>query len=377
MRSLLLAASLLASTASAQTFNVFEIHSCTNFTSRGSVGTNPGDLLMKVPSSRFQGVGQDATGAGTTLLGFRYFLQDQNAATIETYSLIIRADNAGQPDATAAGVLLQTTSLSSPGGTGIVAWQVTVTLTTPSTVVPLCNTFYTGANVGPAPGWSATDGISFHIGTQAILNGTAAGNPAPGALASEVNLAWDIINGTGGTPAQPGGVRVIRFAHLVPPSSAVLNLGNTDPTLVGNTANCVSTLLNPAGHPRCTATGGMYPAGSVARSDGLDCRIRDLSNAGGVFVTFLGSSLGCPGLPLGSLANGALYLNPGGTFLQVASGTLAAGTGEGTAIMLPPGVAQPSWGSQGVTLEFQAFTVGPAFALPGNLTNLASVSYRP
>lgn len=376
MRSLLLATALLASSAIAQTPNIFDIYSCTNYTSRGAVGVNPGDILLKVPSSRFQGIGQDPTGGGTTLLGFNYVMQDQNAATVENYSLIVRGDNNGQPDATAAGVLLQTTPLTSPSGTGTLAWIFTVTLTTPATVVPLCNTWYTGANVGPAALWTA-DGISYHIGTQALLGGTQAGNPAPNATQAEVHLAWDIINGTGGTPAQPGGFRIIRFGHLVPATSALLRIGGTDPTLIGVSANCTSAQLNAAGNPRCFATGGMYPGANATRSDGLDCRVRDSSNANGVFATFLGSSLGCPGLPLGGLANGALYLNPGGIFVQVGAGALAAGTGEGTAIMLPPGVAQASWGSQGVTLEFQAFTIGPAFTLPGNLSNLASVSYRP
>jgi hypothetical protein len=72
-----------------------------------------------------------------------------------------------------------------------------------------------------------------------------------------------------------------------------------------------------------------------------------------------------------------LYLNPAAPFIQVATGTLAATTGRGEAQIIPPGtLAGHMVNNQGI-FDFQAFTIGPAFAFPGNLTNRASTFYLP
>lgn len=365
MRSLLLVPLALASTAMAQTPNLFDIYSgCTNFTSRGSVGVNAGEILLQVPSTHYAGVCQDATGAATSLTGFQYITQDQSGVTQETYYMVVRGDNSGAPDASAAGLLLRAGPLTTPASTVTtpVAWIITATLTTASTAVPLCNTFYMGGEVAAAPGWAATDGQSFHICSYYIINTTQADNPAPNAP----NLAWDIVNGA---PLQPGAARCIRIGLLA--NSAMLKLGNNDPTLT-NTANCVTTLGNVS-----FGAGGMWPqaqGASGTRNDGLNFRVRDAANANGVTVVFLGQNIGCPGLPLAGLANGALYLNPGGVFLQLASGALDA-TGLGTGALIPASPAVAAVVNR--VVDFQAFTLSPTFALPGNLTNRASVAYLP
>src|SRR5690606_37225731 len=137
-----------------------------------------------------------------------------------------------------------------------------------------------------------------------------------------------------------------------------LNMSNTDPTQIGNAANCASTLLNPQGNPRSWGVGGMWPEHGAGCNDGLDARSRDAANANGVFALFLGINLGCPGLPLGGLANGALYLKPGSAFVQVAAGELNP-TGVGEVEVIPPGVAPPQLVNR--IIDFQAFTVGPSF----------------
>jgi len=364
MRSLFLAslALTLAATATAQTPNYFGIYSgCTNYTSRGNLGSNAGDNLLAVPATHFAGIGHDATGTGTVLTGFRHVLQDQNASTVEPYSFIIRADMGGQPDCTTAGVLLQTTALNSPSGAGTLAWIITATLTTPSTALPLCNRYYYGLNF-TASGWTA-DGLSSHIGTYYVLGTTQADNPAPNAP----NVAWNCL---AGSPSQPASARTIRYELAV--SSSVLNLGNTDPTLIGNAANCVSTLLNASGNPRSFGAGGLYPENAGAsRNDGLDYRLFDAANPSGLYAVFLGVNLGCPGIPLGALANGALYLNPGGAFVQVAAGLLDT-TGAANGTIIPPGTAPLVVINR--PLDFQAFS---ALALPGNLSNRASTIYLP
>lgn len=370
MRSLLLA-SLLASTAMAQTpINYFEQYSgCTNFTSRGAAGVNAADSLLQHRTAHFAGVGHDASGSGTSLVSFRYVTQDQNAATQETYSLVIRADASGAPDPTPAGLLFQSANLLTPaGGAAPTAWQITATLMTPTTALPLCNTFYHGFNLAAAPLWTA-DGQSTHMCSYYALAGQTAcplaqaDNPAPTGVP---NVAWNII---AGAPTQPGSARSYRFDLGV--TAAVMNIGNTDPTLTSNAAwTCACAALGI----RSWGIGGQNPQNGGSRNDGLDVRVRDLANQGGVFITFLGGSFGCPGIPLSGLANGALYLNPGGAFIQLATGALAP-TGEGIATLLPPNSAPASVVNR--PLDFQSFTLGATFALPGNLTNRATVIYLP
>ncbi len=366
MRSLLLVPIALASTAMAQTpTNLFDIYSgCTNFTSRGSLGVNGGEVMIQVPSSHFAGVCQDATGAATSLSGFQYVTQDQSGVTTETYFMVIRADNSGAPDCTTTpGRLLYAGPLTTPASTVTtpVAWQITATLATASTAVPLCSTFYMGAEMPAAPLWT-NDGQSFHICTYYLLNGTQADNPAPAAP----SLAWDCLNGA---PVQPGSARCVRIGLIAP--SAMLKLGNNDSTLT-NTANCVTTLANVS-----FGAGGMWPQAQGTggpRNDGLNFRVRDAANPNGVAIVFLGQNIGCPGLPLSGLANGALYLNPGGIFLQLAQGALDA-TGLSTGLLLPGSPAVASAVNR--VIDFQAFTIGATFALPGNLTNRASIAYLP
>lgn len=344
----------LAATAAAQTpLNYHDLWSgCTSSTSRGTLGLNPGEVLQLNPASHFQGVGHDVTGAAATLYAFKYTTQDQNAATPEPYTLLVRSENAGQPDPTPAGLLLSAGPLTTPSGTGVAAWTITATLATPWTSLPLCTNYYHGADVAVRS--STADGQTFHICTY-----TAADIPAAGAP----NLAWNI---QAGVPAQPGTSRVIRFTLGV--ESPILKMGNVDPGTPST--NCVSTIGF-----RSFGAGGMYPTCNAVRSDGLDYRVRDAGNAGGLCAVFLGLGFGCPGISLGGLANGALYLNPAGAFLQIGAGGLDT-AGENIGTVLPPGSSACA-AAVNRMLDFQAFTVGPAFALPGNLTNRAGVTYLP
>lgn len=351
---LLLAGGLAAPTAAQTTLNYHDFWSgCTSSTSRGTLGLNPGEVLQKNPSSHFQGVGHDASGSSATLFSLRYTTQDQNAATPEPYTMLVRADNAGQPDPSPAGRLLGVGPLTTPSGTGVLAWTITVTLGTPWASLPLCADYYHGAEVATRTGLD--DGQTFHICTYAAADIPAASAP---------NVAWNI---QAGTPVQPGTGRVIRFTLGV--QSPVLKMGNVDPNTA--TTNCVSTIGN-----RSWGAGGMWPVCNAAasRTDGLDYRVRDSANANGLTALFLGVNAGCPGFPLGGLAQGALYLNPTGAFVQVGAGPLDT-AGEGIGTVLPPG-SPACAAAVNRFLDFQAFTVGPTFALPGHLTNRASVNYR-
>ncbi len=340
--------------------NLFEIFSgCTNFTSRGNIQASAGEYLLEVRATHFAGVGHDPAGAGTRLAGFQYVTQDQNGASQETYHLIVRGEAAAAPDCSAAGLKLRAGPLTTPPSTVVtpVAWQITATLATVSTAVPPCATFYTGAEFPAAPGWGSTpgDGQSLHI-TDFPLGD----NPAP----NTPSLTWNCLNGA---PVQPQFFESLHFGLLV--EAAILNLGNVDPTLTGT---CLIGLGN-----RSFGAGGLWPAcnGTLGpRNDGLDCRVRDLAHANGAFVVYLGLDNGCPGIPLGGLAEGALYLNPVGAFLQVAAGNLD-GTGQGTATIVPPNSPACSAVANRFA-HFQAVTVSPSFALPLHLTNRAATNYR-
>lgn len=356
---ILLVLRLACATLAAQPDERYLIIGCDNVSTRGTLSTANGETMGKKEASDDDGVGQDTSGSGTSIGGFIFVLQDQNAATTEQYSLILRGDAFGQPDATAGGLLLQTALLTSPSGTGTQSWQITVQFATRATVLPLCSSAYYGLNLPANAAWP-TDGLSLHASTYYLFGGTQGDNPAPNAP----NLTWSIPGGTGGTPAQPAPM-CLNVGLLVRP--AVLNLGNVDPTLTGN--NCIVGQGN-----RSFGAGGKWPRHGGGRIDGLDCRVRDGAAANGLFVTFFGVPLGCPGIPLPGTADGALYLNPTGPFLSVASGLLSA-SGEGLATILPPGSAPPAVISQ--PLRFQAFTLGPSFALPGRLSNLATATYLP
>ncbi|HLU39593.1 MAG TPA: hypothetical protein VK081_09415 [Planctomycetota bacterium] len=346
---------VLAAVAPAQTTtNLFDIYSgCTNFTSRGVLNTNAGEYLQEIPATHFSGIGHDPTGAATSVPGFQYVTQDQDASTVETYSIVVRSDASGQPDASPAGLLLNVGPLNTPSGTGTLAWQVTVTLTTPTTAVPLCNTFYAGLQFSAA-NWT-NDGQSLHVTDYPLGD-----NPAPGAR----TLTHNCLNGQA---VSPPFFETLRMGLMV--EASVLHMGNVDPTLQ---TTCLTGLGN-----RSFGAGGMWPqctGPTGPRTDGLDCRVRDVRSANGVFALFLGGNVGCPGLPLGGLANGALYLNPAGPFVQVAAGTLDA-NGLGVATVVPPNVVPVTVVNR--FLDFQAFSAGPTFTLPGQLSNRASVNYLP
>lgn len=354
----------LASLATAQTTsNLFEIYpGCTNYTSRGSLGTDAGELLLQVPATSFAGVAHNDDGRSAQMNGFQCVGQDQDGRTPETYYNIVRCDIGGQPDCSRSGQCLRVGPFTVPGSSfsGPIAWVLTTNLATPFTTCPTpCVTFYMGIEVAAAPAWT-TDGLSIHIATSVLTGGTQADNPAPGAP----NLAWEC---RAGTPNQSDPVRTLRIGVLTP--AAVLNIGNVDNTM-GN-SNCLSAFGN-----RSFGVGGMFPrcqGSSGPRNDGLDFRVRDVSNAGGFAFVFAGTPGSCPGQRLGGVAYGALYLNSGGALLQVGSAGLDyTGTGIGT-ILPPQSPVCTSLVNRRVYL--QSFSVGPSLSLPGRLSNECIVRY--
>lgn len=373
MRITLLASLALASALSAQTPNYFEIYSgCTNYTSRGALSVNAGDILVEVNKSHFQGVALNAAGTGTQLNTFRYVMQDQNAATQEAYSLVVRpesAPNSNSPDCVNP-PMLTVGPFMSPSGAATLAWIITATIGTPSTVLPVADTIFHGVNVPANANWTHPtdgDGLSIHIATYYLLGTTQADNPA----LNQPSIGWNCLNNA---PVQPTFANTPRLALGVP--GAVANLGNADPTLIGNTANCVSTLLNASGNPTSYGAGGMWPVAnpSAARQDGIDVKIADASRPNSIFASFLaGAGLLPSPIPIAFLGAGGLWMNPAG-ITQLAVGTLDA-AGGGRATLLPPGIMGANL--QNRPISFQSFVFGTAITLPGAFTNATTTIPKP
>lgn len=348
--------------------NFFEIHgdpACTYWTSRGSLGSDPGEILVQYPVSHFSGICQDQSGTSTLLTDIRVIVQDQNTATQEPYYMILRGDNGGTP---ALGTpLLRVGPFVQPiQGNGVAAWDM-IHAITPSSAVPLCQTVYAGAETSPAPGWPATDGFSVHMTSFYLIN-NASFEDNPAAAPDPVpNLGWN-YNYTTQAVSQPGGPRSVRI--MLGSRAPLLHMGNVDPTMVG--PSCLVALGK-----RSWGAGGMFPAsngdGQGTRDDGLSARVTDIVNRGGVFQLFMSDSQVCPGQPISFLFTGALYLNFG-VLIPVGSGVIVNGTAQGIIPIIPPGTVLHR-SMRGRLLPFQAFTLGPSFALPGSVTNMAGSTF--
>lgn len=361
----LLPAFFAAALAAQNEFGIVAVHNgtlslnatCTNFTTRGTLGTAAGSILVEVPGTHFNGIGQDANGATTTITGFRYLMQDQNAAAAaEIYDFEIRRQSNPPPgpDCTAAGIIFNLVGLQSPPGGSPAAFFITNTLNPPMTSLPMCDTFFMGVNVpfnagwtNPSPTW---DGLSIHMGSYYTLQTRTASNPAPNAP----NIAW---NCSAGLVTQPT-PRTYRFYLLT--NAPLLNMANEDPTLAG-TGHCLNSTTTPAYLNTDTGPGGLWPESQGAgftRNDGLKVRVQYLAAANAPFFVFIGFGTQCPGIPIPFLYSGGLFLSPALPIVQVASGILdGSGTGfPGTAIVptiFAPGTPYP----RNFTFPFQALVL--------------------
>ena len=322
----------------------------TTATTRGTLNTSAGDVLQEWPVDMVAGVGD--TGAGCQFIGAYYRHQDQDAATQENYSIIVRkADPTGAVDPTPGGILFQGATMQTPLGSGITAWYATVGFTTPVTL-PCSTGLFAGLYMDVAPGWSATDGHSMHMAAYVDL-----GPPYPpvgdNPRAMARNISWNTSNGVVTNP--PSG-RVFAFALMT--MAPVLNMGNIDP----NSTRSAGGISYGAG--------GFFPEVKLGalRDDGLIARVRDITNSGGTAHVLLGIGSLPPGLPLPPF-RGHIYLNPAGAIVPVGSATLNGGIA--TITVAPPGAIPPLLG---FSLWFQAVTLSSGFTNP-RFTNAQGVSF--
>ncbi len=183
-----LSAYATSQTPKPNSFHVYD--GSTEFTSRGTIGSNEGECLNKVPGNHF--------GFLRPCTKVQYVLQDQNSKTPEYYSFIFRkADpkthkplvKIDPQTGKDLGIIYETgkMSYSGSGNGGAAAWIFTLTLGKP-VILPDGEFFYGihFRNV-PPPGWT-TDGGSMHMSD--VYPGTACGEHAR--LGFKPHMAWCI-----------------------------------------------------------------------------------------------------------------------------------------------------------------------------------------
>ncbi len=349
LTSVLLASALAAQTSS----NKFEIYpeatgSSTSYVDRMNLGGSAGEMFQEVPAKMFRGVGD--AGSSCTVTGFQMSTADENGATPETFTILIRSEAAGGgPDPSSAGIIMQTAPQTLPIGTGRVGYLVTFTFATPVTL-PCEKGWFVGISVAAA-NWT-TDGQSLYMAFYpGFFNPVTGDNPRSGAP----NHAWWVMSGSAGLSRYPATVRVGVFTD-----SAVLNLGGIDPN---------SSRL-PPGQSNYGA-GGMYPdVSGNPRKDGLDARVRDAMNANGTAVLFLANGywLAPGGLPIGGVS-GRLWLDLSS---MLSIGSAAFSGNIATVALVPAGVLPPVL--SGYSAHFQALTVDSNFTT-FRLSNAAVVNF--
>jgi hypothetical protein len=322
----------------------------TSFTDRTPIGVNAGELLCEQQPANHKGVGDDGTNC--VIPQFFFVWQDENLATQESYRLIFRRLLGGTgpgPDPAAAGILLQTGTVTNAAGTGRGAFQTTLTFATPLPMVP-CDTGYCyGVALGAAPGWASfTDGQSVH-GAFYRPNGVAGDNPRTGAP----NLAW-AVDAAGTTQL----VRPAQSARIgLQTLSGIIAIGGIDP----------ANTRQPAGTSNYGA-GGVYPD-ITNRSDGLDARILEARKPVGLALLLMSYQPGLAnGIPFAGI-DGRLWINPNLFFL---GNTALDAAGKGVIPIAPPG-SLPA-GLAGNFLIFQAVTIDQSFVTI-SFTNSAQVNF--
>lgn len=336
-----LALAALSPTAMAQAnpYNTFTIYPdqfylppttpSTSWASRLLLNTNPGEALQEIPGNLIGGIGD--RGTTCTFRTAQVAHQDFNAATQETYQFLIRrADAAGAPDNSAAGLVMQSTPVMTPMGTGGLAWITTLTFTT-DVPLPCTGTLFLGMRLGaaPNPNPNPTDGHYLHVAHYGT-SGQRGDNPRTGAP----GLGW-VIDASGVRRDMTGQVIAIGIGQDTP----MLAMGNNDPGST-RTPNMISF-----------GAGGLYPLQS---RDGLNWQVIDKQNPNGNAFLLIGAGMmqapfTVPGI------GGRPYLDI--TKQIVSAGTMPLdGTGYGMAALVPPGTIPP--GLQTFSLTFQALTAG-------------------
>jgi hypothetical protein len=183
-------AALGAAQVPSNEFHVYD--GSVEFTSRGALADNEGEILQGVSGAHF--------GYLRTAVGMFGTIQDQNNSTAETYHLVIRKDDGtGKPDISPTGLIYMEGPYTYSGtGTGTVgSFPMRWTFQKP---VPLPNEpFFYGIRIGtvPSPNVWPADGGSVHMSGGYPTRNVCGERPRLGVVP---NLAWDVVY-TAGQPA--------------------------------------------------------------------------------------------------------------------------------------------------------------------------------
>ncbi len=315
------------------------------------------EMLLAAPGDLLAGIGDNGSSCETS--GFWHLSQDQDPSTNETYHLIIRSHDkvTSSPDMSTAGLMSRIGPLTLPPSTSTtpVGWIMIDTFGSPAPL-PCQGGFYYGIGLPAQPNlWLDGHGILTSWYIPSAGNATLGDNPRIGAP----DLTWAAVAGSGiavpGTRTSAGGSTHAIGIFTPNPN---LNVGNIDPG---------TATLNAPGASGYGAA-GLYPdiSGSP-RNDGIDLRVSDPLNPGGLAVGVVGvkltqfSPIPVPGL------RGRFWLDPT-VLITTPSTTLDLG-GVGTIPVLPAGSLNPSY--LGVTLYCQSLTIGAS----GGLSNVCGVSF--
>ncbi len=240
-----------------------------------------------------------------------------------------------------------------PTSTGIAAYNVWWTFTTPQ-AVPCSSDYFYGLRLPASTGWP-NDGLSGHMADYTA--GTTGDDPR----ASAPPLGWSVLTGA----APQAQAHVWNFC-----------LGTATPTMqIGADNPGAARYINATGSLGFGAA-GIYPdvsgSAGTGRSDGLSLRIHDNANVGGTAFGMFGVGYAPVALQIPPFA-GAMSMDFA-VLMSVGSApiTLDPLTGQSVAVIpvLAPGIIPPS--VVGSSPVFSAITLG---ATDTHFTNSARVSF--
>ncbi len=275
-----------------------------SFIDRGAMNTTraAGEVLNEMPRGLVAGLGMDSTGA-CNLNDMQVVVQDQNAATVETFGIVARPRAASGTGPDTATPSFRFTGLQTPQQSGAQAWVFTLTFQNPQPVP--ATDFFHGIVLPAAPTWPATDGLAAQMAHYS--QGLLGDHPR----ATAPRLGWSIDSG-GGAPANHDYV----WSATVDTRTPTLQMGAVDP------ANVRTAPL--AGQGRTTfGAGGFYPdVAGAARSDGLEVRIYDAGSPGASTAILSSFGLAAAPIPITGI-QGRLLLDPA-SLMAFPGGSIAA-----------------------------------------------------
>jgi len=326
---------------SAQSKNFFSyFNDKTTYTARSDFGKGSGELLQQFPKSVFRGIGD--TGQACEVNGVRWVNQDQNAATQEKFRVLIRKSGPTKgPDATPAGVIWQSNVLTTPLGTGTLAWMNTLNFATPIKI-PCDRDIFCGLQFTPAPAWSA-DGHSLHGSFYA--GGTSGDVVRP----NSPTLSWTIISNTPPRRVQVTGAPCVNRVWLIT-STPQFNVGNLH-------------IQARAPSPSFGA-GGIYPDVAVPAREGLAFRLKDTQAANSNAFFLVSAKFSPIGLSLPGM-QGHIWID----LSSMAVMGSATANAQGVATFAPGFTARsalPAWWQSVYDIKFQSVL------LAGNVVRMSN-----